>query len=137
LQEASHCGYSLSCTVTIVIKDLSSKLSLLLIVCMPIGWISTCIQWRWCNWMQINILPLAGNLYWKGVFSKQTMTAICYWYDKWLNFVMHSVEMMGWAVFCWFLLQMSIYYLSCICALCVIIISKVAGSFLLSSLFGL
>jgi hypothetical protein len=59
------------------------------------------------------------------------------WYDRWLNFDMHPMEMMVWSEFCWSLLQMSIFYLPCICALCVIIISKVSGSFLLSSLFEL
>jgi hypothetical protein len=32
------------------------------------------------HWMLISMLPLVGNLYWKRVFNKQTMTAICYWY---------------------------------------------------------
>jgi hypothetical protein len=67
------------------------------------------------HWMLISILPLVGNLYWKRVFNKQTMTAICYWYDKWLNFDMHPMEMMAWSEFCWSLLQRSMqevsYYL--------------------------
>jgi hypothetical protein len=64
------------------------------------------------HWMLISILPLVGNLYWKRVFNKQTMTAICYWYDKWLNFDMHPMEMMAWSEFCWSLLQRSMQEVS-------------------------
>jgi hypothetical protein len=47
--------------------------------------------------MLISVPALARNVYWIKLFSKEAIAAICYWYDKWLHFVMHPMEMMAWS----------------------------------------
>ncbi|WJX83133.1 hypothetical protein P8452_65815 [Trifolium repens] len=99
--EASHCDYSLNCTVTTVIKDLAG------------------------SFLPSSLFELLCHCYGRS-YIKQTMTALCSLYDERMDFNMRPMEMMVHSEICCSLLENSIFCLLSIHVLRVITLVEIS-----------